>query len=67
MRYLGFADQDIDANGGDPGKLVGTWNDSADDVVEIGMEVVRQGALRGYRGFVGIDMIENEDGRWGWC
>jgi hypothetical protein len=63
-RYLGFADQDIDANGRYRGNWISLGSTLSSEMIDIGRAIVTRGALLGYRGFVGIDIAGTEDGRW---
>lgn len=63
-RYLGFADQDIDANGRYRGNWISPGSSLPSEVINIGLAIVTRGALLGYRGFVGIDIAETDDARW---
>jgi hypothetical protein len=63
-RYLGFADQDIDANGRYRGNWISLGSTLPSEVIDIGLAIVTRGALLGYRGFVGIDIAGTEDARW---
>jgi hypothetical protein len=63
VRYLGFADQDISAEG----KYRGNWIDFglpiAKQAVDVALEPVRRGAAMGYRGVAGVDLAFASDGR----
>jgi len=63
-RYLGFADQDSDANGRYRGNWILFGSSVPDGVIDVGMAIVMRGASLGYRGFAGIDIIETDDARW---
>jgi hypothetical protein len=63
-RYLGFADQDIDANGRYRGNWISLGSTLPSEVIDIGLAIVMHGAFLGYRGFVGIDIAETDDARW---
>jgi hypothetical protein len=64
VRYLGFADQDIDANGRYRGNWISLGSTLPREVTDIGLAVVTRGALLGYRGFVGIDIAETDEAHW---
>ena len=64
VRYLGFADQDIDANGRYRGNWILLGSTLPSEVIDIGLAIVTRGAFLGYRGFVGIDIAETDDARW---
>jgi hypothetical protein len=61
-RYLGFADQDMSAEG----KYRGNWMDLAGSlpqaVIDPALQVVRRAAELGYRGLAGVDMAVTRDG-----
>jgi hypothetical protein len=63
ITYLGCAEQVSDAQG----KYHGNWIDAESEApavaVEVGVRVVRAGLVRGYWGWVGVDMAIGEDGR----
>jgi hypothetical protein len=63
-RYLGFADQDIDANGRYRGNWISLGSTLPSELTDIGLAIVTRGAFLGYRGFVGIDIAETDDARW---
>ena len=63
VRYLGFADQDVTAEG----RYRGNWLESGSSITEETLEAalvpVQRGAAMGYRGFAGIDVALTSDGR----
>jgi hypothetical protein len=63
-RYLGFADQDSDANGRYRGNWISLGPSVPDEVIDIGMAIVTRAASLGYRGFAGIDIVKTDDARW---
>lgn len=63
-RYLGSADQDIDANGRYRGNWISLGSTLSREMIDIGRAIVTRGALLGYRGFAGIDIAGTEDARW---
>jgi hypothetical protein len=63
-QYLGFADQDIDLNGRYRGNWILLGSTLPSEVIDIGLAIAQRGASLGYRGFVGIDIVATEDGRW---
>ena len=63
-RYLGFADQEIDANGRYRGNWIELGSTLPAEVIDIGMAVVNRSAVLGCRGLLGIDIVETEDARW---
>jgi L-aspartate-L-methionine ligase len=64
VRYLGFAEQDVDANGIYWGNWISLGSTLPAEVVGVGRGIVERGAALGYRGFVGIDIVENERSQW---
>jgi hypothetical protein len=62
--YLGYADQDISENGRYRGNWMSLGSTPPGEAIDIGMAIVKRGALLGYRGFVGIDIAETNDMPW---
>lgn len=63
VRYLGFADQDIGADGKYRGNWIEVDSPIPQESVEIAMEPVRRGAAMGYRGVAGVDLAFTPAGR----
>lgn len=63
VQCLGFADQDIDSHGHYRGNWIFLGSTLLAEAVDVGLRIVTRGAALGYRGFVGIDVVETEAGR----
>ncbi len=63
-RYLGFADQDIHANGRYRGNWISLGSTLPSEVIDVGLAIVTRGAVPGYRGFVGVDIAQTEEAHW---
>ncbi|NQT15274.1 MAG: hypothetical protein HQ582_21135, partial [Planctomycetes bacterium] len=61
--YLGAAEQVVDAAGAYRGNWYEPHRQPPAEAVRLGREIMRQAALRGYRGFAGFDMAVLFDGR----
>jgi hypothetical protein len=64
VRYLGFAEQDVDANGLYHGNWISLGATLPAEAVDIGRAIADRGSASGYRGFLGIDMVENDRRQW---
>jgi hypothetical protein len=62
-QYLGFAEQDVDANGLYWGNWISLGSTLPGEVVEIGFSITKRAASLGYRGLLGIDIVE-ADAHW---
>jgi hypothetical protein len=62
-RYLGYAEQDVTAEGEHRGNWMHLGSSLPEEVVDPALKVVRQAAEMGYRGFAGVDMVIARDGR----
>lgn len=64
VRYLGFADQDVDSHGRYRGNWIWPGSTLPAEPIDVCLGIVARGASLGYRGFAGIDVVENQEGRW---
>jgi hypothetical protein len=64
VRYLGSADQDVDSRGRYRGNWIWPGSTLPAEPIDVGLGIVARGASLGYRGFAGIDVVENQEGRW---
>lgn len=63
VRYLGFADQDVDSQGNHRGNWLDLGSSLPRAIIAPAAEVVERAAALGYRGFAGVDMALTADDR----
>ena len=56
VRFLGFADQDVTAEGKHRGNWIALGSSLPKSVIEVAAQPVRRAAALGYRGIAGIDV-----------
>jgi hypothetical protein len=64
IRSLGFGAQDVDATGHYRGNWFSPDWSLPGEVIELGTAIASRAAKLGYRGILGMDILESRDGRW---
>jgi L-aspartate-L-methionine ligase len=64
VRYLGFAEQDVDAHGLYCGNWISLGAALPGNAIDIGLAITTRAASLGYRGLLGIDIAETNEARW---